>query len=396
MHNAHVKNTVRYYIIAAVLLLFLFFSNDFGAIDVQKTAIVTAVGIDRAEEEFIITSQIAVPQSSTQGKSTQSVQLVSKGKTVADAFEEINAKTGWYPKLVFCNLILLGKDTCTQDVFDALDYFLLDEYLSDNCLVAACDGTAQAVLDADALVDPSSSIAIGKILSSHAERVGTVLPSTLRSFSIGYFGESQSGFLPVIKIQPQQETEPEKTAANTQEESQMPKKEQNSPVFSAEETALFVRGKRVGTLSPEETFAYGAVKNKLRLALYSAQTTDGVCTLNIKQNAPKIDLKVGKNGKANLKIELQLTAGLADYSIAAPQEELSDAGDVPDGTFYAAEKKLTGEIHSLFEKTKLLNCDIFGVRALLVKHGKRSDQKFAPEILQNTQADIHVKFRNVR
>ena len=199
MHNAHVKNTVRYYIIAAVLLLFLFFSNDFGAIDVQKTAIVTAVGIDRMEEEFIITSQIAVPQSSTQGKSTQSVQLVSKGKTVADAFEEINAKTGWYPKLVFCNLILLGKDTCTQDVFDALDYFLLDEYLSDNCLVAACDGTAQAVLDSDALVDPSSSIAIGKILSSHAERVGTVLPSTLRSFSIGYFGESQSGFLPVTE-----------------------------------------------------------------------------------------------------------------------------------------------------------------------------------------------------
>ena len=60
--------------------------------------------------------------------------------------EEINAKTGWYPKLVFCNLILLGEDTAKQNVFDALDYFLLDEYLSDNCLVAACNGKAKDIL----------------------------------------------------------------------------------------------------------------------------------------------------------------------------------------------------------------------------------------------------------
>lgn len=55
MHNTHSRNTVRYYILAVIFLAFLFFSNDFGLMDVQKTAIVMAVGVDREEEEFILT-----------------------------------------------------------------------------------------------------------------------------------------------------------------------------------------------------------------------------------------------------------------------------------------------------------------------------------------------------
>ena len=87
MRKAHQKNTVRYFLLITFALLFLFFSGDFGLIDVQKTAIVMAVGVDREDETFIVTSQIAVPQSSKQGKSTETVQIVSRGKTVAQAFE---------------------------------------------------------------------------------------------------------------------------------------------------------------------------------------------------------------------------------------------------------------------------------------------------------------------
>ena len=133
MRAQHSRNTARYYIFVVLFLAFLFFSNDFGLIDTQKTAIVTAAGIDREGDEFILTSQIAIPQSSTQGKSTQAVQMVSRGKTISEAFEQINAKTGWYPKLVFCKLVLLGKKAAEQNVFDALDFFLLDEYLTDDC-----------------------------------------------------------------------------------------------------------------------------------------------------------------------------------------------------------------------------------------------------------------------
>ena len=91
MKQSRVKNTVRYYLLIVLVLGFLFLSNDFGLTDVQKTAIVVAAGIDRQDDTFIITSQIDIPQSSNQGNASQAVQIVSRGKTVGEAFEEINA-----------------------------------------------------------------------------------------------------------------------------------------------------------------------------------------------------------------------------------------------------------------------------------------------------------------
>ncbi len=408
MQNSHVKNTIRYFLFVIALLVFLFFSNDFGLLDVEKTAIVTAVAIDREEDEFIITSQIAVPQSSKQGDSSKSIQLVSRGKTVAQAFEEINAKTGWYPKLVFCNLLLLGEKTTEADVFDALDFFLRDEYLSNNCLLAACNGQAKAVLDNAALVDSTSSLAIEKVLSAHAERVGTVLPTTLREFAIGYFSDGKSGYMPVVTPQPQQEKTPpqtQTTAAAGEEKGGSPQDKQGKagedadkekPVFSAGETALFFHGKRVDTLTKEQTFALSAIIGKLRLAAYSLETDGNSCTLSIRQNAPKIKLAVNEDGQATLNLDVTLTAGIADYSKSQALENISDSGNVPSGVFSAAEKRLASEIRSVFEKTRACECDVFGIIERAAKYEKRSVQRFQSRLLKNAMANVSVRFEKVR
>lgn len=202
----HRKNTVRYYLLVAFFLTLLFFTNDFGLLDIQKTALIMAVGIDREESTFIVTTQIAVPQSSEPSGEPQSIQIESRGKTVADAIRQINAKTGWYPKLVFCNLILLGESAVKYNVFDALDFFLTDEYMSDGCYVATCEGSAKELLNTATPMDSVSSVAMQKVLSDYAQTVGSVASNTLREFSIGYFGESKSGFLPVLKSEPQEES----------------------------------------------------------------------------------------------------------------------------------------------------------------------------------------------
>lgn len=428
MYKTHAKNTIRYYLLVAFVLVFLFFSNDFGLIDVQKTAIVMAVGIDREADTFIVTSQIAVPQASTQGKSNEAVQIVSRGKTVGEALEEINAKTGWYPKLVFCDLIILGKKAAEQNVFDALDFFLRDEYMSDNCLLVTCEGTAKELLNTSALVDPSGSVAMRKVLSSHAERVGTVLPTTLREFAIGYFSDSKSGFMPILKPESAQESQGENKGNSSQNpnssesssgsngeqgesdsqggqssgQSKSGSQEKNGqksnekPLFSAKQTALFVQGKWVETLHAEETFALGVLINNLQLASYSVPVGDAVCTLTIKRNAPKISLKADGQGNTALSLEVNLTAGIMDISAAQSITELSDAGDIPSGSFTFAAKKLTSEIRQVFEKTKACGCDVFGVRERLIKYKKRALKKYAETALQNTLPDIQVTFQNIR
>ena len=400
MRKVHQKNTIRYYLLVIFLLFFLFFSGDFGLIDVQKTAIVMAVGVDREEDTFIVTSQIAIPQSSKQGQASETVQLVSRGKTVAQAFEEINAKTGWYPKLVFCYLVILGENTTNYNVFDALDFFLLDEYLSDKCLIATCEGTAKDLLNVTALVDPSGSVAMQKVLSTHAERVGTVLTSTLREFSIGYFSESRSGYLPILKTLPQQEEVGETVAAPTQEQGQQPSgasgNSQDKPVFSAGETALFVGGRRVDKLTKEETFAFGAVTNKLRLAPYSVEKDGQTCTLNVRRNTPKRNFCLGEDNRPVYQAEILMTAGLLDFSKALSLQEGKDAGDIPEGVFAAAEQRLEGQISSVFEKCKNCRCDLFGVVESLQKKEKSKFEQLKTTALDNAVLDVRVRFQKVR
>ncbi len=416
MKNTRSKNSVRYFLFLLLFFAFFFFTNDFGLTDVQKSAIVMAVGVDREEEGFILTSQVAIPQSSKQGKAVEAVQLVSRGKTVAEAFEEINAKTGWYPKLVFCNLIVLGKKTAEADVFDVLDFFLRDEYLSDDCQLAVYDGLAKDVLNTTALVDPSSSVAIGKILSAHAERSGTVLPSNLKDFSIGYFSGDGSGLLPVLKKEEQQEKiEGEESKSGGEGNSsgggssssseggsggsggqQKSGQSEDKPVFSAKQTALFSSGRWVGTLNEEETFAVGCAVGKLRLANYSVGINEERCTFLVRQNHPKVQLEVSKEGKGALKIEITMVAGIVDYSKSQPLEKTKDSGAVVDGAFGAAEKKLASTLITAYEKAKAVGCDVFRIQERLVKYKKRAYQEHKDTLLDDTALDVKVKFKNVR
>ena len=108
---------LKLYLILLALVLFSFFSNDFGLVDIQKTAVILAAAIDKADDGFAVTAQIAVPKGgdrSTGG--TSSVDIQAEGITVSDCITQIFSKTGWVPKLVFCNLILLGEEAAKDDV----------------------------------------------------------------------------------------------------------------------------------------------------------------------------------------------------------------------------------------------------------------------------------------
>lgn len=440
----HSRNSVRYYLILAALVTFLFFTNDFGLIDIQKTAIVMAVGIDHEGPTFILTTQIAVPQSSDQGEQAQAVQIESRGETIADAFNQINAKTGWYPKLVFCNLVVLGEQMIKSNVFDALDFFLRDEYMSDKCLVAACEGTAKEILNTKTPIDPMSGVAAQKVLSDHAARVGTVASNTLREFAMGYFSYSKSGYLPVLKPEKQQESSGENGGGGGEqqqssegggekgaflENTPLPaaEGEQNAlkgdrpvpaaggsggsgpsaggqaaggkeeeKVFSASETALFYDGIYAGKLDQDETFAFSIVKNKLRLASYTPKSDGIPYTLIVKHNLPSLKFSVDDNSMARLKIKLKVTAGLQDTSYGQSIDELANAGKVPPKVFEAAKKDLEQKISQVFEKSRKSRCDVFNVLDRLQKFESDYFPAFREDILDRLIFSVDVTFESLR
>ena len=200
------KKSILYYLCILLFLMIAFFSNDFNLVNVQKTAIITAIAIDKEDEGFSLTALIANPASQGGGeggaKAGQTADgyaaVQGQGKTVAEALEDVNAKTGWYPKLVFCRVLLLGESLCNGNVFDALDYFLRSDYAADDPLLAATDGKASELLQAKPPLKAAVSEAIEKVLSDQPKRVGAVLTASLRPFAISYFSAGNSGYMPLI------------------------------------------------------------------------------------------------------------------------------------------------------------------------------------------------------
>lgn len=198
----------RAFVFAAAFLLLLFASNDFGLIDIQKTAIVLALGVDASAQEGLLDVTAQIGSADANGAAQASNITIEGVSTVGEAIACLNRRTGWYPTFVHCRLLLLGGKTAERDVFGILDYFLRSEYIEDSCLVALCAGRAQAALEAGAPGGELTANAIVKVFSGEAQKTGLVSAVSLREFAKGYYGAGASGRLPYLTLLQEAESGP--------------------------------------------------------------------------------------------------------------------------------------------------------------------------------------------
>ena len=404
------------YTLAAIFLTILFFSNDFGLVDIQKTAIVLAVGIDREEDSFVVTSQIAVPSASADPKaSAEAVQVETRGDTVGAAIQKINEKTGWYPKLVFCNLIILGKTATEKNAFDSLDFFLRNEYMSDDCNLCCTEGSAGELLSGSSAVEQISSLAIGKILSEHSAKLGLVAASNLRDFATHYFSCCGCGYMPIVSQRPLTEKDDKEQADGQKKQSGSGKKQgdegqgegaaggsEEEPAsakertFTATDTALFSDGIYKGKLTAEETFAFQCIRNDLRLAAFDAEHGGVTYTLLIKKSKASVKFSVDDYAVPRLEIFVTVKAGLQDLSSSQTIAEIAVPDKTKEAVLKAAGEKFAKAVRSAFEKSRALNCDIFDVKNRLQKYESAYFSAYKDSVLERLLFSAEAKFEPTR
>lgn len=422
-HNSFRRKTPVIYVLAVIFLTILFFSNDFGLVDIQKTAIVLAVGIDRENEEFIVNSRIAVPSSSGEQKAAAaSIQVETRGDTVGAAIQKINVKTGWYPKLVFLNLIVLGETATEKNTFESLDYFLRNDYMSDDCKICCCEGKAGEKLNTKTTAESIPSLSVGKILSAHSATTGLAAVTTLREFAAGYFGVSNSGYMPVLKVDELSGGASDSSSGNSsdgasggssgeqeggqigggQEETDSGGASETSQggsggesggkTFSATETALFSNGVYREKLTKDETFAFLCVNGGVRLATFDAEYGGVKYTLMIKKSKPKIKFFVDDFATPRLSVSLEMIAELQDVSSSQTIVEIAAPGKTKQAVLDEAGKKLTRLIKSVFEKSRANNCDLFDAGKRLQKYESAYYNAYRDNILERLLFYADVRF----
>lgn len=388
-------------------LLFAFFSNDFGLVDIQKTAVILAAGIDKNGEGYELTAQISVPKGGEKAGGTASVELSGKGETVADCLMMMYADSGWIPKFDFCSLVLLGEEAAREGAMPALNYFLHNEYMSDNCAVAVAEGSAGEMLKKTSAIDDTPSLAIHKLFSGAAEKTGAAVKNTLRVFAVDTLGVSKSSFMPFIRSLPRESGEggagsSEGSGGEGGAEGSGGKGgaigsegsggEGDAPVlFRAEETALFREGKMTGLLSAEETLAFNLVRGKVKAGILTVKGEDGEpVSLSIKRGGGSA--KLGNEDVPRAKLSVRLKVLVSDRT----EEDFmagTETNVATDEDERRAEELISSHIASLWGKCQISGCDLLLLARELYRKDPKAYEANVGLIPSGMGADIEVSVK---
>ena len=387
-------------------LLFAFFSNDFGLVDIQKTAVILAAGIDKSGEGYELTAQISVPKGGETTGGTASVELSGKGETVADCLMMMYADSGWIPKFDFCSLVLLGEEAAREGAMPALNYFLHNEYMSDNCAVAVAEGSAGEMLKKTSAIDDTPSLAIHKLFSGAAEKTGAAVKNTLRVFAVDTLGVSKSSFMPFIRSLPRESGEGGAGGAGSSEGSGGKGGAEGSGgkggasgsegsgdavLFRAEETALFREGKMTGLLSAEETLAFNLVRGKVKAGILTVKGEDGKpVSLSIKRGGGSA--KLGEEDELRAKLSVRLKVLVSDRT----EEDFmagTETNVATDEDERRAEELISSHIASLWGKCQISGCDLLLLARELYRKDPKAYEANVGLIPSGMEADIEVSVK---
>ncbi len=390
---------MKLWLLLLAVILFSFFSNDFGLVDIQKTAIILAAGIDKSENGFSVTSQIAVPKGADRSQGgTSSVNITTEGATVSDCITALFGKTGWVPKLVFCDLIILGEDAVKEDAISYLNYFLRNEYMPDNCLLAVCEGKAEELITSTSAIDDASSLAIEKLFSDAAEKSGKVLPNTLKDFAIGYYGVSKSSYLPYVQMSPQKGASAGGDSGGSGSSggsggSGAGGSESEEQIYTAEETALFSEGKMVGKLPAEQTLALSLLQGNVFAGTFPAEENGDPVTLTIVRNSGGTNLDM--KGAPTATLSADVTCRLCCRGTTAPIEDISSDA-VSEAVLEDANKVLTGYLEGLWESFRETGCDLLELKQSLYRSSLKKYREWKDYLLDAVRPVFKVSVKSMK
>lgn len=403
-------------LLVSFILSILFFTSDFALIDIEKTAIIVALGIDKKNDGIEITAQIGVPHATEQALDNSDTIIYATGKTVMEAIDNLKKSSGWFPKLSFCSVIIFGMEIANQDISNICDHLLSSEKFQNSALLAISDTSAKKLLSTTTPLDSISSFAIQKVLLENDISSTSVLDTNLKKFSQWVHGKSNCGYIPLIKaVSGMAEGEEESSSAITTSKNTskyldnrpidqlfeiLPLEETSSgsdqskptAVFDASKTCIIKNGKIVDVLTKSETIAYNLLKMPADRIILPVKTDDANLSLEVFGSKKSITLTFDKRPTLNL--NLSLTVRLQDSQGGQVNQEDKSLGrraTVPEEYLNSLKNQITDTLTILSDRLLKNDVDLFEIRERLYKYHNKNYNDYKKIPLSDYAININVK-----
>ena len=399
----------KFILLALVGLFTFFFSNDFGLIDVEKTSIITAIAIDKENDEYLVTAQIAVPEATDTNAENQKSEISAKGKTIGEALKNTGDVSGWFPKLAFCNLIILGESLKDTNVISVLDYFAKTLRVQDSATVVLADGKAQELLKNATPLDNISSFAIQKILLKNPGFDREVCPIDIKTFCSQHYSRTASSFMPIVKLIKADASgggasggqsgagslEQSGSSSGSSGGQTSGNTTKNENLFDARTTALFKDGKKVGELSPELTLIFNALNGSIgdtTLAVDNVEYQGKPCNflLTVQRNSNNINVKpLGK--QILVDITAKFYCKISDVNSGNTEFTLSQNIPLPNSVVTKTRSMLENNIYAFMDKCVNTGCDLIKIKEKLYRYHNEQYSNYKDDYLSNLIVNVNVE-----
>lgn len=391
----------KFYLIIFAIIFINFLTLDFLLIDVEKTALIVALGVDKTDNGYEVTAQIAVPEATNQGSKSNESVIFAKGVTLYDAVDDIGSRTGWYPKLSFCNLIILGNSVFEENAMGVIDFFVRSYKVEDSAILCASETTAKEVLLSVSPLDNISSFALSKIFVRDHSNASPILTTSIRDFSILYYSPCKSGYMPMVKmINTEDKGDNTSQTSSLTDNSGAPSgKDKNSPVvYDAETCILFSNGNKTGEIQGDECLFFSLFDKSASEAYFELEITDedgnsGKALIGLKKSRAKLKLEF-ENSLPVLKGDLKIWLQIIDTDFPQEMKQIASIGRLNESTIKKAENYVKVTLDNLFEKTKNLNCDLFETQNLLYRYHSDKFSSYTKDLLKNLKCEFTVSCQN--
>lgn len=400
------KNTkVKIILFIFFAISIFFFSNNEGLVDIEKTAIIKAVGIDYINGEYVATAQIAVPEANDTNTENNKTEITASGSTIGNAIKNVGDVSGWYPQLAFCNLIVLGQSTLQLNVIKVVDYFSKTLRVQDSALIIVAQGCASDLLKVSTPLDNVSSIALQKKLLKNPGFDQDVATNDIKTFCTGYYSRTGASFIPLVKIvntdNDNKEQEQSKNSnvfqKNQSSQQQNENNSQSKCLFNTDTTLLFKNGNIVGELTKEQTKTFNALTKKFEATTIKVDNVQPDISENkhnylvtVMRCTPRIKLIADENN-LKLQIHLNLYCKIADQDAEYSDATYTKNTPMPQPVIDKTQTLFHDWINQLIETTIQTECDFLKIKDLLYKYNHNHYARYKDNYLQVMNSEITVK-----
>lgn len=236
----------RILLILLITLMFLSVTACWDRTEVDETAIVIGLGIDKVpgKKPFLLTVQIVNPIAKTSGGSSGGAQkpylvLSSQGKSFFEAVR--NFATITPRKLIFSHnkMIVMGKGLAQSGIAQVMDYMDRDPEFRRTSWMLVANDTAKKIIEAQVPIEALPAKGV-EIMMLGFQRNAFVYPITRNKFVLNLKSDTKVSYAPIIEL----------------------KKTKNSQIKIIK-TAIFKSNRLIGELNAEESRSLLWLKNEI-------------------------------------------------------------------------------------------------------------------------------------